>query len=262
MKWIKIAYKITALVLLSIVGLILMGIFSPRGKTLAITKRQKRIRQWWLRKVISIVGLKLRIKGDVDHKQPALWVANHVSWLDIPVVGSEGAAFLSKAEVRKWPAIGWLGEKGGTVYIKRGGKNASQNASRQIAITVNGGDNMLIFPEGTTSDGNGMRRFHARIFAPAIDYKLPVQPIVVRYIDADGKPHPNIDWGDESFMTNLLGILGGKKIYAELTFLPIISGNDFSQRKRIAEQAENAIKDVLEPELPEEKPLKMVGVGR
>lgn len=247
MKWIKIAYKIPALVLLSLVGLILMGIYGQKGKSISITDKQKAIRQWWLKKVIAIVGLKITVKGDVDHSQSALWVANHLSWLDIPVVGSEGAAFLSKAEVRKWPAIGWLGEKGGTVYIKRGGKNASQIASKQIATTIQGGDNILIFPEGTTSDGSGMRRFHARIFAPAIDHQLPVQPIAVRYLDEQGNTHPSVAWGDESFMQNVVAILGGKSISAELTFLPVISGSEFTERKRIAERAESLIREVVEP---------------
>lgn len=248
MKWIKVAYKIPALVLLSLAGLILMGIYGHKGQNTGISDKQKAIRQWWLKKVIAIVGLKVIIKGDVDHSQPALWVANHLSWLDIPVVGSEGAAFLSKAEVRKWPAIGWLGEKGGTVYIKRGGKNASQIASKQIASTIHGGDSILIFPEGTTSDGSGMKRFHARIFAPAIDHELPVQPIAVRYLDDQGNTHPNVAWGDESFMQNVVAILGGKSITAELTFFPVISGSEFTERKRIAERAEKCIRDVVEPD--------------
>lgn len=248
MKFIKVIYKVTALVLLSIAGLILMLIYGSKGKmSSGITQKQKDIRQWWLRKVVSIVGVKLSIKGDTKHTQPTLWVANHISWLDIPVVGSEGAAFLSKAEVRKWPAIGWLGEKGGTVYIQRGGKDASKIASKQIAETIDGGDNILIFPEGTTSDETGMRHFHARIFAPAIDHHLPVQPIAIRYLNSKGEPHPNMIWGDESFMTNLTGILAGEAIFAELTFLPVVSGHDFSERKQIAEHAENQIRQIVGP---------------
>lgn len=245
MKYLRITYRLIALVFLSIAGLLLMGIYGGRKKDEAINKKQKNIRQWWLQNVISIVGLKLKVKGDIKHVQPSLWVANHVSWLDIPVIGSESVAFLSKAEVRKWPVIGWLAEKGGTVFIQRGGKNASKNASQQIAETIRSGDSILIFPEGTTSDGSGMKRFHARIFAPAIDHHLAVQPIAIRYLNAKGKVHPNITWGDESFMSNVLGILGDKVIHAELTFLPVIAGSQFSERRRIAEFAEQEVKEVL-----------------
>ena len=245
MKYFRISYRLIALIFLSISGLVLMAIYGRRKKSKAINQKQKDIRQWWLKNVVTIVGLKLSIKGDTKHNQPALWVANHISWLDIPVIGSEGSAFLSKAEVRKWPVIGWLGEKGGTVFIKRGGKNASQIASQQIAKTIRGGDNILIFPEGTTSNGTEMKRFHARIFAPAIDYHLPVQPISIRYLDAEGNTHSKIAWGDESFLSNVTGILGCKTIHAELTFLPIIIGGQFSERRRIAEHAEKGIREVL-----------------
>ena len=150
-----------------------MGIFSTRKKNSPINKKQKVIRQWWLKMVVNIVGLRLQINGEKpDDNESALWVSNHVSWLDIPVIGSEGVAFLSKAEVRKWPVIGWLGEKGGTVFIQRGGHNASQLASTKIAEKINTGDNILVFPEATTTDGEDVKRFHARIFAPAIDHEL------------------------------------------------------------------------------------------
>ena len=245
MKYLRIAYRLTALVLLSISGLVLMGIYSPRKssseKHQSLTQKQKNIREWWLKKVVSIVGINLTVKGD-SHTEHALWVSNHISWLDIPIIGSEGAAFLSKAEVRKWPVIGWLGEKGGTVFIKRGGKNASQTASKKIAETINGGDNILIFPEATTSNGQDLKRFHARIFAPAIDHHLPVQPIAIRYLNAQGELHPSVVWGDESFMTNLLSILGETGIHVELTFCPIVEGHKFTERKRIAEYAEAQVK--------------------
>lgn len=249
MKYFRIIYRLTALVILSISGLVLMGIYSPRGKSqkniLGISQKQKNIRAWWLKKVVSIVGITLSVKGE-SHKESAIWVANHVSWLDIPIIGSEGVAFLSKAEVRKWPVIGWLGEKGGTVFIQRGGKNASQKASEKISETIKAGDNILIFPEATTGNGYELKQFHARIFAPAIDHQLSVQPIAIRYLDAQGDFHPAVFWGDESFMNNLMSILGASGIHVELTFFPIIEGHKFSERKPLAKHAETQIREVVE----------------
>jgi 1-acyl-sn-glycerol-3-phosphate acyltransferase len=250
MKFIRILYKIPALIILSIIGMILMGAFSSRDKSLKNkgipTLKQKQVRKWWLATGIKIVGLNFTVKGDVPSPdQPALWVANHASWLDIPVVGSMGAGFLSKAEVRKWPVIGWLGEKGGTVYIKRGGVNASQRASQEIANKINAGDNILVFPEGTTSTAGDVRRFHARIFAPVMDHNLAVQPIAVQYLNDKGEPHPKILWQDQSFMSNLLGIIGESSINVILTFLPLIPAGEFSERKRIAELCENQIKSIV-----------------
>jgi len=264
MKYLRITYRLTALALLSISGLVLMGIYSPRSqsrkndqnvaeeakdvddkKHLGITQKQKNIREWWLKKVVAIVGITLTVEGD-SHKGSALWVANHVSWLDIPIIGSEGAAFLSKAEIRKWPVIGWLAEKGGTVFIQRGGKNASQNASAKISETIKAGDRILIFPEATTGNGYELKQFHARMFAPAIDHQLSVQPIAIRYLDTQGGVHPAIFWGDESFMSNLMSILGASGIHVELTFFPILEGHKFSERKHLAEHAENQVREVVE----------------
>ena len=250
MKFIRIFYKIPALILLSIIGMILMGAFSSRDKSLKNkgipTLKQKQVRKWWLATVIKIVGLNLKVEGKVPtDDQASLWVANHASWLDIPIVGSMGSGFLSKAEVRKWPVIGWLGEKGGTVYIERGGKNASQIASQEIANKIHAGDNILVFPEGTTSTAGDVRRFHARIFAPAMDHNLPVQPIAVQYLNDKGEPHPSVMWENQSFMSNLIEIIGETSINVILTYLPLIPAGKFSERKRIAELSENQIKSIV-----------------
>ncbi len=227
-------------------GLLLMGLFSKRNKNGLISQKQKNIRQWWLRKVVKIVGLKLEVIGEVPKdSDSSLWVANHISWLDIPVIGSEGVAFLSKAEVRKWPVIGWLGEKGGTVYIQRGGNGASALASKRIADKINAGDSVLVFPEATTTDGKDIKRFHARIFAPALDHELQVQPIAIRYLDKNGDHHPNISWSDESFLSNLINILGEPVINVELTFLPLLIADNYTERKHLANDAYDQIRSVV-----------------
>ena len=249
MKPVKIVVKVILLASLSVTGLVLMGVFARKAKPSdagKISVNQKSIRQWWLKKVVRIVGLRLEVVGKKPAQQDsALWVSNHVSWLDIPVVGSEGVAFLSKAEIRQWPVIGWLGEKGGTVFIKRGGKDASEIASKKIAQKIHSDDSVLVFPEATTTDGKDLKRFHARIFAPAIDHGLPIQPIALRYLDAAGNYHPNVAWGDESFMRNLVTILGESTIHVELTFLPVIKAKDFSERKHLSNQAYEQIRHIV-----------------
>ena len=247
MKPIRIIYRVTGLIALLFVGTYLMGIHArrPKGES-SITQKQKNSRQWWLSKVVGIVGLELEIIGDIPKNEgSALWVANHVSWLDIPVVGSAGVAFLAKAEIRKWPFIGWLGEKSGTVYIQRGGQNASQVASSKIAENINSGDSVLVFPEGTTTDGSDVRTFHARIFAPAIDHSLRVQPVAIRYLDEEGNSHPNVVWRDESFLQNVFKILGESSIRVELNFLPILEADKYSERKPLANKAQQQIREIL-----------------
>lgn len=244
MKTIRISYRVMGLLLMLLVGLVSMAIFSRQKENLPNASRVKKIRQWWLKKVVRIVGLKVVEKGHPPRDgQAALWVANHISWLDIPVIGSEGVAFLAKSDIRKWPVIGWLSIKSGSLFIQRGGTNAAKLAAKKIANKIKGGDSVLVFPEGTTTDGDDVKRFHARIFAPALDYKLRVQPIALRYLDPDGSRHPNIVWGDESFVSNVFKILGESSIIAEITFLPAIDAAEYSERKAVANLAYQAIRD-------------------
>ena len=247
MKAIRIVYKIIGLNLLLVVGLILMGVYAKRGKNVAINQKQKDIRQWWLKKVIKVVGLRLTTKGEVPKgDKTSLWISNHISWLDIPVIGSEGVAFLSKAEVRKWPVIGWLTEKSGALYILRGSANASQVASQKVAEKINSGqDSVMVFPEATTTDGRDVKKFHARIFAPAMDHGLRVQPIAIKYLTESGEHHPKVAWGDESFLSNVFGVLGETTIHVELHFLDIIEAKDFAERKQLSEHAYQQVRDVV-----------------
>ena len=244
MKLLRVIYRVIALPLLSLVGLLAMAIFSRQKEGEATSPRVKKIRQWWLKKVVSIVGLSVVEKGEAPKEgQAALWVSNHISWLDIPLIGSEGVAFLAKSEIRKWPVIGWLGEKSGSVFIRRGGTDAAKVAGQKIADKIRGGDSVLVFPEGTTSDGEDVKRFHARIFAPAIDHQLMVQPVAIRYLDPDGSRHPKLVWKDEPFLSNVFKILGETNIIAEVSFLPILNGADFSQRKQLSELAYNEVRN-------------------
>ncbi|MGK0271295.1 MAG: 1-acyl-sn-glycerol-3-phosphate acyltransferase [Cocleimonas sp.] len=216
------------------------------NKKLTPNKKQKAYRKKWLQNIVKSVGLDVQVKGDIaTDVQSSLWVANHISWMDIAVVGSQGVGFLSKSEVRKWPFIGWLGDKGGTIFIDRGGKNASQVAAKAIAEKITTGDSILVFPEGTTGSGDNVKRFHARIFAPALDHGLLVQPIVIQYLDEKDQPHPKAVWINQSFMSNVLGVLGQPRIRVVLTFLPLVDAKEFAERRQLASLIENQIRDVV-----------------
>jgi len=250
MKLFRITYKLVTLSTLAVTAIGVTLVYSLGSDKANSNSKQKAYRKKWLQKIVNVIGLEVQVKGNVTsnvttEEQSALWVANHISWMDIALVGSQGVGFLSKSEVRKWPLIGWLGSKSGTVFIDRGGKNASQVAAKAIAEKIFAGDNILVFPEGTTSSGENVKRFHARIFAPALDHQLLVQPIVVQYLDENGQLHPNVSWNDEAFMSNMMGILAQPRIRAILTFLPVIDAQQFTQRRQLAELVENQIRDVV-----------------
>ncbi|TQV63773.1 MAG: 1-acyl-sn-glycerol-3-phosphate acyltransferase [Halothiobacillaceae bacterium] len=208
--------------------------FAPRGA--------RTIRAWHAG-ACRALGIEL-----VSHGQPApgaLYACNHISWLDIPVLGSqlEGARFLSKTEVRRWPLIGWLAARSGTLFLARG--QGQQDANRWIADALRHGQGVVLFPEGTTTDGLGLRRFHARLLQAALDADAPVQPVAIRYLDADGRPNPRIAYiDDHSFGDTLQRIVAEDGLRAEIHFLPLIHPRDLS-RSQIAAMAHAEVASAL-----------------
>lgn len=115
-----------------------------------------------------------------------LWVSNHVSWLDIPVVGSVAPVFfLSKAEIGKWPIFGRLAKAGGTLFIQRGSGDVG-SVSDQIAEFLSEGSSVIFFPEATTTDGKQIKKIYGKLLKAAIDTNLPICPMVIAYVDKEG----------------------------------------------------------------------------
>lgn len=233
--------------LLLLVGLLLWGVLAtvamlPQVKQGIPNQRVQRIRQRWLARVIRVLGIEPVVHGE-PMQQPGLWVANHISWADIPLIGSLApVGFLSKAEIRNWPIIGWLAEHTGTLFIRRGDRKSSLVVTRLLYTHIKQGHSILIFPEGTTSPGDGVRRFHARLFAPAIDAHLFIQPVAIFYRHENGARHQYIPFVDhQPFFANLWRLLGDRRVRAEVYFLPPIQGDRFSDRRSLAEQVHDLI---------------------
>lgn len=205
---------------------------------------------WWRARIARIVGLRINVRGrPLDG--PALLVANHISWLDIPVLGwIASISILSKSEVRGWPLIGWIAARSGTLFIRRGQRGSTNNAAERITWHLIRGRKVLLFPEGTTSDGSGVRTFHPRLFSAAVLAGVPIQPIALRYSvpggQAPGTPHPSAPFiGEDTFSAHLWRVLGEPQIVVDVEFLPIIpiQGQD---RKTLALSARKSIARVIE----------------
>ncbi|WP_456416892.1 lysophospholipid acyltransferase family protein [Thiolapillus sp.] len=197
----------------------------------------------WSARSLEIMGIRVVTHGKPP-QQSGLIVANHISWVDIPVINSlTGAAFLSKDSIRYWPIIGWFAIASGTVFIRRG-KHETQQVSSAIAERLREGRNLAIFAEGTTSDGSMVRRFFPRLFGAAIEARSPVIPIALRYVH-EGKPDKDIAYiKGHSFLVILLGILARRESEVHVYFCDPIpsSGQD---RRGLAERARNAIQAAL-----------------
>lgn len=205
----------------------------------------KRVCRWWYSTTCRILRVKTRVTGDTA-TQTVMYVSNHISWLDIPLLASHAnPRFLSKQDVRHWPLIGWLAEKSGTLFIARGNQGAANQAKEKIGLSLQKQQNVLIFPEGTTTTGINVRRFHARLFSAAIETNAFVQPIAIRYVDENGEPDSIVPYVEEqTFAQNLSKLLEKKEIFAEITFLNPISVKDMS-RNDLAKHCETVISDQI-----------------
>jgi 1-acyl-sn-glycerol-3-phosphate acyltransferase len=157
------------------------------------------VRLWlkrrWSRQLLDILGIRLAgyprgmARGREEALAPgSLFVANHVSWLDIFALNAvRPMAFVAKSEVRGWPFAGWLTANTDTLFLRRGQRGQTHAINRRIAELLAAGKDVAIFPEGTTTDGSVVLPFHGALLQPAIDGRHPIRPVALAYCDADGR---------------------------------------------------------------------------
>lgn len=204
---------------------------------------RERMGRWWHRRLLHILHLRLRVFG-MPLQGPRLLVCNHVSWLDIPVIGAtEPTRFISKAEVRSWPVAGWLADGAGSFYLKRGAGGTRHLVDALVAQLAQG--TVTLFPEGTTTTGKRVLRFAPRLFAAAIGAGCPVQPIALRYGTAvDGScVAPFV--GDDDLMGHLWRLLREPSLDVELIFCAPLYVES-ADRSALAEAAHAAVSAALD----------------
>ena len=209
-------------------------------------KRNGQIRRWSTRLLrMCNVTVEQRAGGAAVLERAAV-VANHVSWLDIFVIHSlHPCHFVAKAEIRAWPLAGWLAEKAGTVFIARGNRRDLRHIFKGLVHSLQRGERVAFFPEGTTAPQGGLLPFHANLFEAAIDAKVPVQPFALSYQDTAGASHPSVDFiGETSFAESIVLILNGPPVRARLEILPAIATIG-AHRRDVAEAAHQAVAAAL-----------------
>ena len=205
------------------------------------------ITQFVCRNAFRIIGMRYVSHG-ARMAHPGAVVANHSSWLDIFTLNAEKRVyFVSKAEVARWPGIGWLARATGTVFIKRDKREAAtQKRIFEERLTV--GHKLLFFPEGTSTDGLRVLPFKptlfAAFFADALRDFLWVQPVTVAYHAPPGEEARFYGWwGDMDFGTHLLKTLAAKRQGSvEVTWHPPVKVSDFKDRKAIARHTEDIVR--------------------
>jgi len=179
-------------------------------------------RAQWLHRASCRVLRALGIRASVYGRPPfeGLVVSNHLSYLDIAIISSVMPCFfVSKAEIAAWPYFGKAARSGGTLFIDRNSRTSTAQVATQISERLSLPVPVLLFPEGTSSDGSQVLRFHSALFEPAVVAGAPVTAAAVRYVMDDGAHERDLCWfGDAGFLPHLWKALGASGFSAHVTF--------------------------------------------
>jgi 1-acyl-sn-glycerol-3-phosphate acyltransferase len=208
----------------------------------------RRLMQWWSGKLLRILHVAPLVEGTPPHGAGAAMIAaNHVSWLDIFVVSSAyPARFIAKSEIRDWPFVGWIVERAGTLFVRRGGgrRDLARITERAHAALAEG-DCVGLFPEGTTTEGDKLLKFHGALFESATANGARVFPVAIRYEHEDGTLCRAASFaGEISFMQSLGLIVRQRRIVARIGFCEPIDAAGIGRRE-VARLAEDRVASLL-----------------
>jgi 1-acyl-sn-glycerol-3-phosphate acyltransferase len=236
-------YRLVRLLLHLLYGCYCVGVLFP---FLSWQRRVVAIRRW-SRQLLRILHVRLRVAGSPPSGHaPTLIVSNHVSWLDIWILDSVvPVRFVAKSDIRRWPLVGFLVSRAGTIFIERNRRHDTARTNRAIVEALIRGEYVAIFPEGATTDGTVLKAFHASLFQPALGAGARVVVVALRYVNPDGKVNLDVSYVDKrTLWQSVRLILAHRYLRAELTFAAVIDVNG-KTRRDIAGAAESAIADAL-----------------
>ncbi|MFZ9314055.1 MAG: lysophospholipid acyltransferase family protein [Burkholderiaceae bacterium] len=189
------------------------------------------------RGLLRVCGVRLRAAGAGPIPAPALLVGNHVSWLDIFVVHAlQPVTFIAKSEIRSWPVIGTLVSASGTLFIERGNRAAMPRVIEEAIVRFGRQERVMFFPEGTTSDGTSLLKFHSSLFVLAERQPdLPIVPVSIQY--SSGR---TAYIGDTTLLRSMVTILSGPPVEVLLQIQPALSAQD-RRRQALAEAARESV---------------------
>ncbi len=195
-------------------------------------RKISRIVHLWAKGVARILNLRIKTYGNIHDLPAGLVVSNHLSYIDVIVHGTVfPVRFTSTTEIAKWPVLGKIVDVSYPVLVNRESRPASRKASRDFAKTMKRGMSLIVYPEGTSTDGkNGILPFKSTSFEAAAAGNLPVLPVLTRYREPPGRP--TVCWfGDMTLLPHMWQVLGFPSIDAELHILPPVSPEGRSRKE-------------------------------
>lgn len=224
--------RLTAGVLAVLAGVLLAPLTAPLGP--AARERATRL---WCRTVLRAFGVRVRVTGTPGTVR-GLVVANHISWLDVPLVAAVlPGRMLAKSEVRGWPLLGPLAARGGTLFVERDRLRALPGTVRAIAGALGSGSRVVVFPEGSTWCGRAGGRFRPAAFQAALDAGAAVLPVRIAY----HPPGPAAFVGDDPLTASLWRVAAAGGLTAEIRILAPIPAGRHTDRRSLARAAQRAV---------------------
>jgi 1-acyl-sn-glycerol-3-phosphate acyltransferase len=218
---------------------------------------QRTIPHLYHRILCALIGVRIREVGARSRASPALILSNHVSWLDICVISALApVVFVAKSEVAGWPVFGWLARLQRTIFINRQARHQTGAATREIAGRLLGGDAVVLFAEGTSSDGIRVLPFRSSLVG-AVHHALgnsthhtqiTVQPMSLAYVGFGGVPmgrglRERVAWyGDADLMPHLLHVLSSGAVDVTVSWGEAVAYEMSADRKAIARDAEKSVR--------------------
>ncbi len=211
---------------------------------------QRQVHSWMCR------ALRIKVKTmGVPATGPVLYICNHLSWTDIVVLGSRVlGSFVAKSELKRWPVLGPLADLQRTIYVRREDRHRADEQKNEIAARLLAGENVILFPEGTSGEGNCVLPFKTSLFGiadtPGLEH-LIIQPITLSYTHLNGLPllrsqRSKVSWiGDMDFGPHAMGVLGLGYLQALIQFHQPVTRDGFTNRKRLGRHCEEVIAEGL-----------------
>jgi 1-acyl-sn-glycerol-3-phosphate acyltransferase len=225
-------------------GALILRFVFPR----APARRRRELVGWWSAKLMRVAGVSIQVEGvpPAATEKAAMIAANHVSWLDMFAISSvRPTRFIAKSEIRDWPLVGWIADRAGTIFIRREARRDTARISERVHAALAQGDCVGLFPEGTTSWGDQVRKFHTSLFEPAVANAAHVHPCAIRYEHEDGTLCREMAYaGDLTFPQSFRLVLRGRGVTVRLMFAPPIETAGRSRRE-VAPLAEATVANLL-----------------
>ena len=221
---------------------------------------RRRLPRYWHKLALFCLGIRIHTHGTLDPRRPLMIAANHASWKDILVLGSlADVVFIAKTEVAAWPIFGTLARLQKTIFVVREEKRRTGDQVNEIAGRMADGEIVVLFPEGTTSDGNRVLSVKSSLFGAAAaalpkgvdDAVVHVQPVAIAYTRIQGMPmgryhRPIAGWpGDVGMVSHLKGVLRAGALDVDVTFGEAVDFRQGDNRKSLATHVESRLRDML-----------------